>query len=305
MTSATPLFSIIIPTYNRPQPLTRCLQALTQLDYERDRFEAIIVDDGSDLPLDPILAPLQADLNIVLIRQPNGGPASARNTGAANARGQFLVFTDDDCQPAPNWLTVLDHHFQTTPNALLGGHTLNALPDNLYSSASQALIDYLYSYYNADPTQALFFASNNMAVPAHRFQALGQFDTTFPLAAGEDREFCDRWRHHNLPMYYVPDALIYHAHHLSLGKFWQQHFNYGQGAYHFHQLRAHRGAGAIKVEPVWFYLNLLTYPWTHATAQPGVLIALLFFISQVANTIGFTWKRTQAHRSSIPPPTAP
>ena len=52
---------------------------------------------------------------------------------------------------------------------MIGGRTVNALPGNPYSTASQLLIDYLYSYYNADSGQARFFTSNNLAVAAERF----------------------------------------------------------------------------------------------------------------------------------------
>lgn len=94
-----PFFSIIIPTYNRPERLATCIQSLAHLDYSRDRFEVIVVDDGSPMPLEPVVAPFQNKFDVTLIKQPNAGPATARNTGAARASGQFLVFTDDDCMP--------------------------------------------------------------------------------------------------------------------------------------------------------------------------------------------------------------
>jgi GT2 family glycosyltransferase len=76
------------------------------------------------------------------------------------------------------------------------------LPDNPFSTASQLLIDYLYEYYNIDSPQSLFFASNNFAVARKLFNQVGQFDLNFPLAAGEDREFCDRWLFHGYSLYY-------------------------------------------------------------------------------------------------------
>src|SRR3990172_7747823 len=93
-------------------------------------------------------------IDATCVRQRNAGPASARNTGAAQARGEFLAFTDDDCRPAPDWLRGLALRLTQSPDCVIGGRTTNALPDNPYSSASQLLIDYLYSYYNADPDRA-------------------------------------------------------------------------------------------------------------------------------------------------------
>lgn len=292
-----PLFSIVIPTYNRPERLETCLKSLTRLDYPRDRFEVIVVDDGSIKPLDGVVLPFREVLNLQFIRQENAGPAAARNTGAARAKGKFLVFTDDDCQPTPNWLQALENCFEQNPNCLVGGHTVNELADNLYSEASQLLVDYLYAYYNADPKQARFFTSNNFALSTEGFREVGFFDTTFPLAAGEDRELCDRWLHHGYQMVYIPEAQVYHAHKLSLRSFWRQHFNYGRGAFHFHQVRANRNREPIKVEPSTFYTDLLRYPFAAPTKHSGLLLTGLFFVSQMANVAGFFWERSQYQSS--------
>ncbi len=287
-------FSIVIPTYNRPQRLSDCLKALSQLDYPRDRFEVIVVDDGSSTDLLPVVLPFQSRLHLTLLKQSNAGPAAARNTGAAIASGQCLVFTDDDCMPKPNWLSALSDSFATSPHCLVGGQTLNALLNNTYSTTSQLLIDYLYQYYNSERQCAHFFASNNFALPTELFQKLGGFDTTFPLAAGEDREFCDRWLQAGYTMTYAPNAQILHAHHLTLRTFWKQHFNYGRGAFYFHELRAQRNQQQMKVEPFSFYTNLLTYPLQRVQPLQALGSVVLLLISQAANVLGFFWQQKQA-----------
>lgn len=289
------LFSVVIPTYNRPERLSNCLTAIAQLNFPRDRFEVIVVDDGSKTSMETIVVPFRDLLQMTLIRQINAGPAAARNAGATQAQGTFLVFTDDDCLPAADWLNRLESCFAESPDCLIGGRSLNALPDNLYSTASQILIDYLYSYFNQSGQRSSFFASNNIALPAAQFQALGGFDTAFPLAAAEDREFCDRWLHHGYPMRYVPEVQIYHAHHLTLASFWRQHLNYGRGAFCFHQIRAKRQSQSIKVEPLSFYFNLLTYPLQYASNQSCLLLAGLFVLSQIANVTGFFLEQRKAH----------
>jgi len=290
------LFSIVIPTYNRPERLAICLESIAQQNYPVDRFEVIVVDDGSETPIEPVVASFRKQLNLTLLTQPNSGPANARNNGATRAKGKFLVFTDDDCMPAPEWLKTLEARFTQAPDCLIGGRTLNALPDNLYSTASQVLIDYLYEYYNADRNRSSFFASNNLALPAERFHALGGFDNTFPLAAGEDREFCDRWLQYGHQMIYAPEAQVYHAHKLTLHSFWRQHYNYGRGAFCFHQVRARRNMERIKVEPLSFYFNLLKYPFSQGTSQPALAIAALFMLSQTANLAGFFLETTSFPR---------
>src|SRR5262245_37328532 len=101
MARAQTVFSIVVPTYQRPDQLTMCLQSLTFLDYPRSNFEVIVVDDGSEMPPETVVAAFHDRLDVTLLTQPHAGPAQARNTGAAHAKGAFLVFTDDDCTPAP------------------------------------------------------------------------------------------------------------------------------------------------------------------------------------------------------------
>ena len=83
-----------------------------------------------------------------------------------------------------------------------------------------------------------------MAMPVNLFRVIGLFETTFTTS--EDREFCDRSLYNGFQMIYAPEILVYHAHALTLGTFWRQHFNYGRGAFYFHRVRAQRGQGRIK-----------------------------------------------------------
>ncbi len=286
MEKILPFISIVIPTNNRPAQLKNCLESLSGLDYPLECFEVIVVNDGGQIPLEPVVAPLSDRIDLKLLSQPHSGPANARNFGAAHAKGKFLAFTDDDCAPDSNWLRKLAARFATAPDCAVGCRTVNALPNNLYSTTSQLLIDYLYSYYNADPNNARFLTSNGLALPAERFYAVGGFDTTFRRAGAEDRELCDRWLHHRYKMIYAPEAVVNHAHVLKLRTFWRQHFNYGRGAFYFHQIRARCGRTAI-VEPLSFYLNLVAYPFSHIPVGRSPLVAALLVIAQVANAAGF------------------
>lgn len=282
------LFSIIIPTYSRPMQLSGCLQSLTQHDYPRDRFEVIVVDDGSETPLERAVAPFRNRLDLILLRQLNAGPATARNTGAANAIGKYLAFTDDDCTPGPDWLETLKVRFDVTPDHMIGGRSLNALPNNPYSAASQFMVDAVCAYYSDDPNKTPIFTTNNVALPADRFHAIAGFDTTFPLAAGEDREFCDRWLHHGYPMTYAPEVVVYHAHALTSRSFLKQHFNYGRGTYHLHRVRDRRACERIKFDPQ-FYFHLFGYPFLHEHGRRRLLLEALLMAAYAAYTAGFLW----------------
>ena len=290
-----PYVSVIIPTFDRPGRLRTLLAALTRLRYPKSRLEVVVVDDGSSSPVEPALAPFEAELQLVSHRQERAGPATARNLGARQARGVYLAFIDDDCVPAPGWLDALVTQFARTPGALLGGRIVNAVEGNLYSATSQLLLRYLYTYYESELRNGRFFASSNMAAPAGRFLEVGGFDTRFPLAAGEDRDLCDRWLQHGYELRYVPDALVHHAHDLDLTSFWRQHFNYGRGAYYYRRSRAERGRPPLTVEPPSFYVDMLRYPMRskEASGSRAWLHAVLLALSQVANAAGFFWEASR------------
>lgn len=285
-----PFLSIIIPTYNRPKEIIKCLDSLTRLHYPRERFEVIVVDDGSETDLEAAVAPFRRQMCVGLIQQTNAGPAAARNAGATQAKGEWLAFTDDDCMPDSDWLNILAAQFQKTPRCLVGGRTINALKDNRYSATSQLIVDIVYKHHNANPARAHFFASNNMAAPAQMFRDLGGFDPNFRFS--EDREFCDRWQFHGHQMIFLPAAIVYHAREMSLASFFRQHFNYGCGAYRFHQTRARRGSGKFRTA-FKFHLqvsNWLLYPFSQVSTTKACSLALLLAIWQLANALGFVWE---------------
>lgn len=288
MSCDNPFFSIIIPTYGRPRQLAQCLDAITLLEYPGNAFEVIVVDDGSKTSPEDVIKPFQSVIDVKLLVQKHAGPATARNTGAEEARGKFLAFTDDDCQPSRDWLQKLKKRFADNEELIIAGRTINALPDNPYATASQLIIDYLNPYYNEN--FAKFLTSNNMALGRDQFREIGGFDTTFPLAAAEDREFCDRCIHRGHRTIYAPEIVVHHAHNLTFYKFLRQHFNYGMGAHHFHKIRSGRSREQMKIEPISFYKNLISYPWKTSNERKS-LLAFLMFMSQAANASGYFWKK--------------
>ncbi len=150
-------FSVIIPTHNRQLALDRCLRSLKRQVYPPDRFEVIVVDDGS---VHPVI--LDSDLfadgfTVSIMRIANSGPGPARNAGAAVAKGQFLAFTDDDCQPDPLWLLELERQLSADSCRIVGGKTHNMLTRNPCASTSQLIADMAYAYYNETPDSERFF----------------------------------------------------------------------------------------------------------------------------------------------------
>jgi GT2 family glycosyltransferase len=253
----SPRFTVIVPTFERPAPLAACVGALRALDRPGGSLEIVIVNDGGRPPApDTVRAADDATLVLRVVDQRNAGPASARNRGAAEARGEFLAFTDDDCLPDRGWLTAFDAALRATPDALVGGRTVNAIPDSVFADTSQRLADFVSSYFHGG-AMGRFFTSNNLAVAREAFLAAGGFDTSFPFSAGEDRELGDRWSAQGRSSVAAPDALVRHAHRLSARGFLRQHFTYGRGAVAFRRVRAESGR-PVRVDPA-FYLQSLAY----------------------------------------------
>jgi GT2 family glycosyltransferase len=278
-------FSVIIPTYNRPDTLRNCLVALARQDYAPDRYEVVVVDDGSTgEQVMPVVEHFAGSCPIRIVRQERGGPASARNLGAALARFEYLAFTDDDCAPAPQWLAHLARSANENRNCGIGGHTINALSANIYSTVSQELIDYLYAHYNSPNGPARFLASNNLAFPKAGFLDLGGFNTGYARAAGEDRDLCNRWLNRGNRLIYAPKACVYHAHALSARTFWRQHFNYGCGAQRYHFAS---GLQNPPMERFSFYGKLIAWPLREKVGIDTMRQSALMILSQAASTAGF------------------
>jgi GT2 family glycosyltransferase len=280
------MLSVIIPTHDRPQALQRALSALSSLELSADQLEVIVIDDGGRASAHDIAVRFHDRLAVQYIRQERRGPASARNAGAKRASGDWLVFLDDDCEVAADWLTTLSARLPRHRDSMIGGATVNALDHNPYSSCHQLLLDYLYAQLNQSPESASFCASNNLAVPAAAFRDIGGFDEGFPFPAGEDRELCDRWRLSGRPLVYAPEVHVRHTHRMTFGSFFRQHFRYGRGAYRLHRLRRQRQPQVSWPQPPAFYGGLLTAPFGAPPHQRPALFALVL-TSQIATACGF------------------
>jgi len=280
-------FSIVTPSCGRAESLERLLQATSRLDYPSDRFEVILVDDGSPVPLDGTVAPYRGRLRLRLLRQENRGPGAARNVGAREAAGRYLAFTDDDCAPDAGWLKGIEKTLQQAPGSACGGKTANMHPESLPAQATQLLMDYLYENYNPVVRAGAFFPANNLAVPRDRFLELDGFDEA--LRYGEDREFCSRWQSRGFPFVTAPEAVVRHGHRQDLRTFLRLHFLYGGGTSRFRSVaKKKRLTPAEYSSPLW-YLGLVLSGVKREPNWRGVALSLLLAASQAASLAGMGW----------------
>jgi GT2 family glycosyltransferase len=121
--STAPRVSVVLATYNRLESLMRLLSCLSKQTLPSDRFEVVVVDDGSTVPVRERLplVPASFPFSLRIIEQKNAGPAAARHRGVLEARGEILVFVDDDMELPPRFLeTHLGYHSSDRPTAVFG-----------------------------------------------------------------------------------------------------------------------------------------------------------------------------------------
>jgi glycosyltransferase involved in cell wall biosynthesis len=278
------VFSVVVATYRRIEPLDRLLAALAAQRYPASRFEVIIVDDGGGAPVEDIIRPYADSLNLRLYSRTNGGPAAARNLGATHAKGRFLAFTDDDCAPEAEWLAALERAFATASDAVIGGDIVNGVRGNLYSEATELLVDYLYLRYSPTRIRGGFFLANNLAVPREAFLTAGGFDPT--LRFGEDREFCHRWASRGGSFRHAPDAVVRHYNVLNPFSFARLHFQYGGGTALFRRRSRRLGLPRAKISPPGWYVGLLLHGVRRRRGWRGVALSALLGASQVCSMAG-------------------
>ena len=266
------LFTVIIPTNNRPGRLAKCLSALRIQTIGPELFEIIVVDDCSTLEINGTFQwPGDAPALRMIRHSTRKGPAAARNTGARSATGEYLAFTDDDCCPNPDWLAELCMASKKHPDKLLGGRVENSEPNNIAAKFNQALVTTLQELTFERPNW--FFTSNNLCVAAQQFQSLGGFDELFLEAAGEDREFCHRWRLSGRTMSAIQSAVVYHFHPQSIRGFWAMHQRYGIAARKLHELEP-----GMRIPTALLVATLLRRGFWWATALSQAAIASGYFL---------------------------
>lgn len=286
-----PLFSIIIPTFNRSKQLVECLRSMVRLDYPVEKFEIIIVDDGGSSVLKPHVDPFENELNITLLKQKNSGPASARNLGAKNSKGEILVFLDDDCIPPLNWLYVLEASLAEQPASIIGGKIVNKNTSNIYAIMSQLTLDFFYINNRNNENNPGYISTCNLAVPKTIFNEIKGFNSKFRIS--EDREFCDRIISNCFDIVYLPDLLIQHNDYIkTFSGYCARSFRYGRGAYKYNSMRKLRGLKNIYRNSSLFYKNLkwLFYPFKNEKFGRALKVFILLIVWHLSISTGLLWE---------------
>lgn len=117
---------MIIPTRNRAETLQKCLSSLAVQTLPAERFEVIVVDNGSTDQTAAVASAFSADIQLVYSRREEPGLHVGRHEGFRLARAELLVYADDDIQAEPAWLEAIDAAFQDPQIAMVGGNNYPA-----------------------------------------------------------------------------------------------------------------------------------------------------------------------------------
>lgn len=204
MNGNTPYISVVIPTRNRKSLLLETLRSLREQSYDKNRFELVIVDDGST---DGTREGVEAASNrfgypLRMIRQDKRGPASARNLGMSIARGEIIAFTDDDCLPDPEWLREIAGAFSAPGIWAVSGSIFSRIPPGIFVHSllsSSTLV-----------SESDHFMTGNFAVRKDAAQRIGGFDPRFGDPWFEDYDFAYRIRGGGGEIAAAPDAKVHH-----------------------------------------------------------------------------------------------
>ena len=208
--------TVVIPTYNRRDTLLRTLTILARVEYPADRWEAVVVDDGSSDGTSSAVEEWikQNQAPIRCLYQTNAGPATARNRGAESARGRVLIFLDNDIEVRPDFLRLHLETLAAHPGCWILGRTVNPpeLRQTPFGRFRDVVHESSYSQYPEDQVSVIEsgLAGTNLSMPATDLRRLGGFNEQFAAASDEDQELGIRARAAGIRVLYHPQLVALH-----------------------------------------------------------------------------------------------
>jgi GT2 family glycosyltransferase len=191
--------SVIVPTYRRPHLVKRCIEALLSQKIDVP-YEVVVVIDG---PGEAIELPDHRRLDQVkiLTMEKNSGPAAARNYGFAQAKGDLIVFTDDDCIPHSDFLSSYWNAYKNAKCSTVAFTGKVNVPINIDPTDYERNIKQL---------ETAEFLTANCAINRDAFTKVGGFDETYTMAWREDSDLHFNLLENNVPIMHVPQAVVQH-----------------------------------------------------------------------------------------------
>jgi glycosyltransferase involved in cell wall biosynthesis len=213
----TPTVSFIVSTRNRAKALPECFSSIAAACAECPTIdvELIVVDNGSGDETQEVIRHWAQNSRppVTVVFESTPGLSRARNRGIKSAKGELLVFTDDDCRLQPDYLSrLLAYYFADDKPVMRGGRVELGDPLDLPITVKQ---DRTPAEFAHPMHPAGFLLGANMVLPRKIIEEIGHFDeclgagTSFP---GEDADYVVRTAAKGFRVYYAPDLVVYHYH---------------------------------------------------------------------------------------------
>ena len=182
-----PSISIIVPTYNRKAQLEKCILSIFSQNFGKNKFEIIVVDDGSGESAESAIKKLcNEDNNQIQVQYfyiKEAGRSAARNFGASKANSDLLVFMDDDCTAERNFLSSIESFFNAHPDAAACSNKYGIEYEGSalkFPPAKGTEKQLFYSYFER------LLAASNLAVRKKAFIEVGGFTENNEIAEDSD-----------------------------------------------------------------------------------------------------------------------
>lgn len=220
------LISVIVPSYNSEKTIDKTIEALLKQNYPKKNYEIIVVDDGSTDNTERVVKKFE---HVKFFKQKHKGPAAARNLGAKISKGNIILFTDADCIPDKNWIKNMVEPFKDKNVAGVSGTYKTSNKDSLLARFIGYDIKFKHEYMKKKKLID-FVGTFSAGYRKLIFKKELGFDTSFPMASGEDPELSYRIAK-NYKIIFQPSAFVWHPHPDNLifflkQKFWRVYWRY-------------------------------------------------------------------------------
>lgn len=250
--------SIIVPVYNNKDSLKKTIASLCEQTYPSNRYEIIVVDDGStDSARDEFIDRCsEKKLHLKYLFQENKGPAAARNLGIRKSNGEIVAFIDSDCIAAKDWLKEIIAGYDDVRVAGIGGF-IKAKPTTAIVSQYCAYIK-MNERPKIDKTGIVYLITGNASFRKDYLTPVGCFDERYNFAGGEDPDLCYRLKKKGYIFRFNPKAIVFNAHKQTVVELAKTYFNYGKGESFLALRKGSKWSLARKINLVWFFYLLKT-----------------------------------------------
>jgi GT2 family glycosyltransferase len=231
MSDPEPLISVIIPFYNQLEQLRMTLIHLDQQTLPDDRYEVIVINDGSIDNLQEEAGAINLSYGLTVYRQDHQGPAAARNLGVKQARGEILLFLDADMLAEPKLLEAHLRAHENRSRVLIEGKRMNHLTKQ--TPVFMQIID-VDTNPRREPIDFTEILTCNLSVRKSRFLETGGFNER--LIRWQDVEFSYRAHRAGFELVFQSEAVAYHEHPMSFQQYCEKQRIHHQLAWHFFNL---------------------------------------------------------------------